>query len=61
MKSMKSLSREDAHEIIDKVYNKLIDKGDASNEVGSLFTYKSYDGMLGYHSVIMLNCEDELL
>lgn len=61
MKSVKSLSREEAHEIIDKVYDKLVNNGDSVNEVGSLFTYKSYDGMIGCHSIIMLNCEDELL
>ena len=61
MKSMKSLSREEAHEIIDKVYDKLVQSGDAANEVGALFTYKSYDGMTGYHSSIILNCDDDLL
>lgn len=60
MKSVKSLSREEAHEIIDKVYDKLVQSGDAANKVGALFT-KSYDGMTGYHSSIILNCEDDLL
>lgn len=60
MKSMKSLSREEAHEIIDKVYDEVCKNHDHSEEVGSLFSYKSYDQDT-YHNVIVLNCEGEIL
>ena len=60
MKSIKSLSREEAHEIIDMVYDEVCKHHDHSEEVGSLFSYKSY-GQDTYHHVIVLNCEGEIL
>ena len=61
MKSMNSLSREQAHVIIDKVYDKLVQSGDPANEVGVLFTYESYRSSYGCHSIIVLNCGDDLI
>lgn len=60
MKSMKSLSREEAHEIIDMVYDEVRKHHDHSEEIGSLFSYKSYDQDT-YHHVIVLNCDGEIL
>lgn len=60
MKSMKSLSREEAHEIIDQIYDLNSENGQVNNEVGSLFKYRSFQDDC-VHSIIILNSKEDII
>lgn len=60
MQSMKSLSKTEAINIIEKVAQMNADNPERTTSVGSLFSFKDA-GSDVYHNVIILNCEEDIL